>query len=65
MEAHMSEERRPAQHRSSERLLRAIAEAQAFYDQRYRELVGDEAWRDAEDEAASWTTVLRGPNAAR
>ncbi len=51
---------------ASDRLLQAIAEAQAFYDQRYRELVGsEEVWRDADDEAASWLTVLRGPNAAR
>ena len=60
-----SEHPRVRQARSSERLLRAIAEAQEFYDARYRELVGPEetAWRHADDAASSWLSLLRGPSA--
>ena len=56
---------RVRQARSSERLLRAIAEAQEFYDARYRELVGPEEteWRHEDDAAASWLSLLRGPSA--
>jgi len=46
--------------RSSEALLRAIAEAHEAYERRYRELVGDEPWRNEDDAAASWAATLRG-----